>query len=196
MRRFCKGKPPDVPPQPALLFCVFPLVPDTPRRPFLRSSFSLLGFSPLCLLLSPSFYGSSSSSHRLTVGLPEPLLGPCLSLLTPLLLESLSSSIAETISVYENCKNLISTLISLLNIKHVSAVVLCSPGSKFRSFKMQHAASLPPLSPNPSLPRFADSELHLQFPRLTTQVFLDTERRAGAGAAVQPVTKSWQYFHC
>lgn len=196
MRRFCKGKPCDIPTQPVLLLCgslwfLTPLSASSLTAPSLswashRSAFCSL---PPSMGLPPPRTASLWACQNLSW-----VLG--LSLLTPLLLHSLSSSMAEMISLYENCKNLISTVISLLNIKHVSAIVLCSPGSKFRSFKMQHAASLLPLSPNPSFPRFADSELHLQFPRLMTQVFLDTELRARAGAAVQPVTKSWQYCHC
>lgn len=119
VRRFCKGKPCDIPTQPVLLLCgscwfLTPLSASSLTAPSLswpshRSAFCSL---PPSMGLPPPRTASLWACQNLSW-----VLG--LSLLTPLLLHSLSSSMAEMISLYENCKNLISTVISLLNIKHV-----------------------------------------------------------------------------
>lgn len=92
----------------------------------------------------------------------------------PFLLGSLSIFIFLIINLCEHSQNFISTLASLLNIRHQSSTVLFSHGSNLDSSKAELVFSLP-LSPDPSPLRLANHQLHSPGSQLSAPWgFLDT----------------------
>lgn len=111
-----------------------------------------------------------------------------LSLLTPFLLGNLSTSIVFLI----NLRDIISTLISLLNIRSSSPTILCPTGSEFSSSNAACVLFLPTAVCYPPLSKVTSNWLHSAVSWLTTpQVFLDTRLEDTSRRS-----KSCSWLHC